>query len=393
LDTTTLLLRKVFTVTRRRFIYRLLQGFKLAAVMGGGVACARSVVSSGSLDTGGEQPFIPLNGKSLASIARSKQHHGGKRFINPFSSVPKGNMIRVLKWKLFAENHFTAHYHAEPVTPVTIDWDDWSTLSGLSVTLIKHATIYIRDRGFKILIDPVFDDMFWGIKDFSPLTFPVSRIPDPDLILITHGHYDHLNAETLSRFPRSTRIVSPLGYNDVFDALGFRQRTQLDWFDSVTIDGVEVTLLPCNHWTMRNPIEGPNTSLWGSYLVRTRSGANLYLSGDTGYFDGFGQIGDMVDIDLAVFNVGAYEPRWFMASSHANPKETARAFQELKARNLMIAHWGTYRLGDEPVHFPPIDMARSMNEIGLGHRLIRVDHGETLNYDGPGRHRIIPQPS
>ncbi len=380
-------------MTRRGFIYRLFQGFKLAAIMGSGLACARSGASSGKRDRGGEQPFIPLNGKSLKSIARSKQHHGGERFINPFSSVPKGDMLRVLRWKLFAENPFRTHYHAEPVTPVTIDWEDWSTLSGLSVTFIKHASVYIRDRGFKILLDPVFDDMFWGIKDFSPLQFPVGRIPDPDLILITHGHYDHLNTETLSRFPRSTRIVTPLGYDDIFGTLGFRHRSQLDWFDRLTIGGVEITLLPCNHWTMRNPLEGPNTSLWGSYLLRTRSGANLYLSGDTGYFDGFDQIGDMVDIDLAVFNVGAYEPRWMMAASHANPQEIVSAFQALKARNLMIAHWGTYRLGDEPVHFPPIDMANAMDEIGLGHRLIRVDHGDTLRLDGSGGHRITPQRS
>jgi len=143
-------------------------------------------------------------------------------------------------------------------------------------------------------------------------------------------------------------------------------------------DGMEITFLPCIHWTKRNPIVGPNTSLRGPYLIKTRSGPTIYLAGDTGYFDGFEQIGDMFDIDLAVFNLGAYEPRWFMASSHMNPEETVRAFRELKARHMMVVHWGTFRPGDEPVHFPYHDIQRAMDKAGLSDRLIDFRHGDTV---------------
>ena len=84
------------------------------------------------------------------------------------------------------------------------------------------------------------------------------------------------------------------------------------------------------------------------------------------------------DIDLAIFNLGAYEPRWFMASSHMNPRETVRAFKELDARKMMIVHWGTFRLGDEPVHFPPVDIKKELKKEGLLDRLVDIRHGETF---------------
>jgi len=66
-----------------------------------------------------------------------------------------------------------------------------------------------------------------------------------------------------------------------------------------------------------------------------------------------------------------------MAGSHLNPAEAVRAFLDLRAKKLMVVHWGTFRLGDEPVHFPPVDMKREMEKQGLRDRLVHVNHGET----------------
>jgi len=151
----------------------------------------------------------------------------------------------------------------------------------------------------------------------------------------------------------------------------------MDWYDTIHDGGQEITLLPCNHWTMRNPFVGPNRSLWGSYLIKTTGGFTIYISGDTAYFDGFRQIGEQYNIDLAVFNLGAYEPRWFMAPSHINPRETVQAFKELKAKKILVVHWGTFRLGDEPVHFPPLQFHKELKKEGLLDRLVDIKHGET----------------
>ena len=158
-------------------------------------------------------------------------------------------------------------------------------------------------------------------------------------------------------------------------------RTRLDWYDTYRDGERTITFLPSNHWTMRNPVRGPNRSLWGGYIIETSAGHTIYVAGDTGYFDGFTEIGEDFDIDLAIINLGAYEPRWFMAASHMNPRETVQAFKELNARKLMIVHWGTFRLGDEPVHFPPVDIKKELKKAGLLDRFVDIRHGQTIFVD------------
>ncbi|MCJ8499353.1 MBL fold metallo-hydrolase [Desulfatitalea alkaliphila] len=326
--------------------------------------------------------YQPLNGMTLRRIAAERIHHGHNgRFLNPLGERRRrANLGRVLYWKLFHENPFEPHLAEQPVVPVRIDWRAVKKHDGVSVTFLKHASVLIKDGERHMIVDPVFDDsLFWFIKDFTPLDFDLAEMPRVDDILITHGHYDHLSRPALARFDRDTHVISPLGYDGFFNSLGMQRRHPLDWFDSYADDRRRITFLPCNHWTMRNPITGPNRSLWGAYVVETAGGKTIYISGDTAFFDGFDQIGRQFDIDLAIFNLGAYEPRWFMAPSHMNPEETVTAFKQLGARQLMAIHWGTYRLGDEPVHFPPLQLRSVMAREGLLDRLVEVRHGQTVH--------------
>jgi N-acyl-phosphatidylethanolamine-hydrolysing phospholipase D len=132
---------------------------------------------------------------------------------------------------------------------------------------------------------------------------------------------------------------------------------------------------------MRNPIIGPNRSLWGSFLIKTSGGFRIFVGGDAAYSEAFRELGKEFNIDLAIFNLGAYEPRWFMESSHMNPGDTVKAFKDLGAKNLLIVHWGTFRLGDEPVHFPPIQIRQELEKEGLLGRLVHLNHGQSLFYD------------
>jgi len=318
-----------------------------------------------------------LSTMSLRQMAEKKLHHNRTRFVNPFIRGRRG-FFEIIKWKLFNANRFKKYYRDEKITPVKIDWDPIKRHNSLSITFITHATVMIKDSSTYILVDPVLNGIAWPIKDFTPLTFDPSEMPKPETILITHGHYDHLDIDSLDLFTEYSRYICPLGYRDILEDIGAKRIQELDWYEGTSEGKAEIILLPCNHWTMRNPVTGPNTALWGSYIIKTSSGEVIYISGDTAYFDGFREIGDEFPIDLAIFNLGAYEPRWFMKQSHMNPQETVRAFLELGAKKLMIVHWGTFRLGDEPVHFPPVEIRKEMENRGIADMLIDIRHGETL---------------
>jgi L-ascorbate metabolism protein UlaG (beta-lactamase superfamily) len=361
---------------RRMFLRKFLDLGKQAAFLHLLAGCTNFKTSADQ--TAEEPPPSLFNDYSLRELAQEKLHHGDNRFVNPFSNKEHGNMLRVLHWKLFSKNQFKSYYDQEQVVPVSIDWQPIRDQGNLSVTFIKHASVMIKDQDQFIVVDPVFSEISQFIKDFTPLEFDVREIPRPDHILISHGHYDHLDTRSLTALGRDTHVISPLGYDDIFADLKMTQRTRLDWFGSFDDGTREITLIPCDHWTMRNPLEGPNRSLWGSYILRTKTGPTIFISGDTAYFDRFQEIGREFSIDLAIINLGAYEPRWFMAGSHINPSETVQAFKELGAAQLLVIHWGTFRLGDEPVYFPPIDMKKEMEKEGLSDRLVHLNHGETL---------------
>ncbi|MCU0577578.1 MAG: MBL fold metallo-hydrolase [Desulfobacterota bacterium] len=320
------------------------------------------------------------NSMSIEDIVNNKVHHGVGIFLNPFSetSIQRRSMLELIRWKLLSENRFERDYVNEEVVPVQIDWKAVTAHHSVSVTWINHASVLIRENGSSIIVDPVLFGLFWPIKDFSPLAFQAHDLPGIDAVLITHGHYDHLDIDSLKHFRDQARCIIPLGYADLLKENGMTRFTEMDWLDRTKAGSFEVTFLPSNHWTMRNPITGPNTALWGSYLIRTSSGKSIYLSGDTAYFDRFEEIGKMHDIDLAIFNLGAYEPRWFMKKSHINPEETVKAFRELRAKRLLVIHWGTFRLGDEPVHQPFLDIRKEMARAGLSEKLVELRHGQTM---------------
>ena len=362
-------------IPRRRFLGRLVKG--ATAVM---AAAWLPRAVRAALQPQPDSPamhYRPLNGDNLRELVRQKQHHGRDRFLNPMGLSREGRLGQVLYWKLLHHNQYGDALDDQPLLPVTIDWEPIMAHRGVSVTFVKHATVMIKDVDRYLLIDPVFDDIFWFITDYTPLAFSPAEMPRPDHVLITHGHYDHLDKASLARLAPGTHVISPLGYEAEFRAVGMPHRTQLDWYAAYNDGDREITLLPANHWTMRNPIVGPNRSLWGGYLIKTAGGPVIYVSGDSAYFDGFEQLAADYDIDLAIFNLGAYAPRWFMAPSHMNPAETVQAFAELRARQLMIAHWGTFQLGDEPVHFPPDDLARELASKRRLSQWINLTHGQT----------------
>ena len=187
-------------IDRRHFLSKILTGIKALPVLG---MLPPSMLAAATLpDSDMKLHYRPLNGTLLKDIAKQKMHHGADRFLNPLGLPRDGRFGELLRWKFFDSNKFSSYLDDQPVTPVSVNWEAVNDHRGVSVTFLKHAGLFIKDGDRHLLIDPVFDKIFWFIEDFSPLAFDIGDMPKPDDILITHGHYDHLDLATLDFFEK-----------------------------------------------------------------------------------------------------------------------------------------------------------------------------------------------
>jgi N-acyl-phosphatidylethanolamine-hydrolysing phospholipase D len=264
------------------------------------------------------------------------------------------------------------------------------------VTWVGHSTFLIQAGGFNILTDPVFSDraspvQWLGPRRLVPPGVRFDDLPPIDAVLLSHDHYDHLDSPTVrklrSRDGDRVRWITPRGYERWLARRRIRSVTELEWWESTRLNGAAgsavVTALPARHWTRRGPFDEPGR-LWASFAIDAGAGARLYFGGDSGYFDGFTEIGARAGpFDVVMLPIGAYEPRWFMAAAHMNPEEAVRAWSDLGGRGRFVGmHWGTFVLTDEPVLEPP---ERTRQAWAASEKddadLSILRHGETMILD------------
>jgi L-ascorbate metabolism protein UlaG (beta-lactamase superfamily) len=247
-----------------------------------------------------------------------------------------------------------------------------------SLVWIGHASFLLTLGGKRILIDPVLGQRVGLIERISAPGIPLDEMPPIDIVLVTHNHRDHLDPWSIRKLGNGPTYVVPQGNRKLISSMAKSAKIiELDWWETTTIDTVEVMLVPARHWSMHWPWDR-NEGLWGGYVIRGPEGT-AYHSGDTAFWDTFAEIGKRSGgIDWAMLPIGAYEPRWFMEPQHMNPDEAAAAAKLLGAKNFVAMHWGTFKLTDEPIGEPP-ERARIAwaREGGKEENLWILDPGET----------------
>jgi len=218
--------------------------------------------------------------------------------------------------------------------------------------------------GKVILTDPVWSRKIPGVRErLTPVGLPFSALPRIDAVVISHNHYDHLDAPTVRRLPRDTPVFVPGMLGSWFRSRGFRAVTEMDWWETASLGDVKLEFVPAHHWSRRGLTDTCKT-LWGGFLFSAGS-SKIYFAGDTGYGHWFGEIGKRhPDIDLALMPVGAYEPNWFMRPMHCNPAEAVRACDDLGAARMATMHWGTFVLSAEPLLEPVSEASRAWAAAG-----------------------------
>jgi L-ascorbate metabolism protein UlaG (beta-lactamase superfamily) len=234
-----------------------------------------------------------------------------------------------------------------------------------SVTWVGHATFVLRLGGLSVLTDPVWSRKIPGVPPrLTPAGVAWRHLPAVDAVVISHNHYDHLDAPTIRRLPRHTPILAPARLGRWFRRRGFTDVTELDWWQSRQIGSVSFDFVPAHHWSRRGLTDTCRT-LWGGWVITPEEGPRIYFAGDTGYGYWFGEIGTRYPgIGLALMPVGAYDPAWFMQPLHLNPEEAVRACGDLGAARMATMHWGTFILSAEPVTEPPERAAKAWAQAG-----------------------------
>ncbi len=227
------------------------------------------------------------------------------------------------------------------------------------VTWVGHATYVLQTGGLTILTDPIWSDTMPGIpRRFTPPGVDWSDLPRIDAVLISHNHYDHLDAPTIRRLPRDTPIFVPAALGEWFTRRGFVDVTELDWWESASLVGVDFDFVPAHHWSRRG-LGDTCKSLWGGWVITGEDGNRIYFAGDTGHGHWMAEIGQRYPgIDLALMPIGAYEPDWFMRPVHMNPEEAVEACADLGAPRMASMHWGTFMMTREPV-LQPLERVRA----------------------------------
>lgn len=302
------------------------------------------------------------------------------QFTNLDGSLPTHGFASVLRWKLGLHDgpRFAAPATGVAVPIVANDGAALRRSIEPALTWIGHATYLVSLGGRAVLIDPVFSSRLGPVRRNVPPGLARADLPKIDVVCVTHNHRDHMDAPSLKLIGDAPVYAVPRGLGAWFRRAGFGRTVELDWWEQREIEGVAITFVPSQHWSMRGPLDR-NASLWGGYVLE-REGVRVYHSGDTAYFDGFAEIARRCGpIEAAMLPIGAYEPRWFMQSQHMNPDDAVQAFEDLGARRFVAMHWGTFKLTDEPLEQPPQLLRARWQERGLADERRAIPAiGETL---------------
>lgn len=245
-------------------------------------------------------------------------------------------------------------------------WEKWREITpaapppqrvaggALRVTWVNHSTFLIQTENLNILTDPIWSERcspvsFTGPKRHHAPGIRFEDLPPIDVVLISHNHYDHMDAPTLARLAKEHRpkIVAGLGNAAFLEKALQHDAIDLDWWQSIQLaSDVRVHVVPAQHFSSRGTLDR-DANLWCGYVIETAHGS-VYFAGDTGFGPHFAMIRERFGaMRLALLPIGAFRPEWFMSAVHISPRDAVRAAQTLEAAVSIPMHYTTFHLGDD----------------------------------------------
>jgi N-acyl-phosphatidylethanolamine-hydrolysing phospholipase D len=316
--------------------------------------------------------------------APARAHRTARGFRNRYSAAAHGPSWDFLKflWRMRTES-----VRGTQLPVVQPDVAALRTNRSLNrLVWIGHATFLLQLHGLNIITDPHLTRRASPLRLAGPPRFNrpglnFRDLPQLDLALISHNHYDHLDERTVVRLAREhphLQFVVPLGLKAWFARRRITRVLELDLWQAAPIRDARVHAVPVQHFSGRGATDR-NRTLWCGFVIESR-GRQVFFAGDTGYSRDFLDIAQrFAPMDLSLLPIGAYEPRDFMRAVHVDPEEAVQIHRDLQSRLSVAMHWGTFRLTLEPLDEPPRRLAQALRAAGIAAQDFRVlQHGETL---------------
>lgn len=327
--------------------------------------------------------WLPNQKRWVLVLQKSKRfqnskpyHHKGDRFRNlpnPEDKKPSRRAYMAFIWRFMKYSKEVIDIPEGHVLDQQFAASEMQKLHAQNtdcITWLGQACFLLRINGKTILTDPYLSShaspsTFAGPKRFVEPGIHLDDIPHVDYLVLSHNHYDHLDARTIRQFRtrKDMTIVVPLKLGKYFRRRGFSKIVEMDWWDKFELDGLSIHALPSQHWSKRTAFDR-NRSLWASFAFVSQD-QKVFFTGDTGYAPLFKDIGtEFKEFDYTLVGIGAYEPREIMKSHHTNPEEAVEIAKDVRSKKIVGMHWGTVRLTDEPLFEPPGRFLQAAEKAG-----------------------------
>ncbi len=315
-------------------------------------------------------------------IYSSPQYNDGK-FAGPVKALTMGGkemLESVIRY--FKKDNGQEPKIQLPVMPTDLTGLKAEEKTALNSTWLGHSSLMINISGYRILTDPVFEtkvsivgpSRYNGEAPLDP-----ESLPNIDVVVISHDHYDHLNKASIKSLdPKTKLFITPLAVGARLKKWGVSDNKiiELDWWDSFRFDNdLTITATPSQHFSGRGLFDR-NKTLWASWVFKTDA-YNVFFSGDSGYFDGFKKIGEKHGpFDMTFMECGAYDKLW--RGVHMFPEETVQAHLDLKGKILHPIHWGTFNLAHHAWYDPMQRVKKAADDYNI--TLATPIIGQTIDY-------------
>ncbi|MBQ7631167.1 MAG: MBL fold metallo-hydrolase [Paludibacteraceae bacterium] len=241
--------------------------------------------------------------------------------------------------------------------PTDRDWLVW----------FGHSSYLFCLNGKRYLVDPLLKMEFPALVMMKPFKgtdiYTPEDMPDIDVLIITHEHWDHLDyASVRDLRPKVKHVVCPLGIAEYLEYWKYEPSTitEMDWAESLrtqtAMQNVTITCLPSRHFSNRL-LGSRNQTLWASFLIED-GGRKVYIGGDGGYDGRFKHIREQFgQVDLAILENGQYNEEWKYI--HTTPQGLEQAILDLQAQAVLTVHHDKFALAKHP-WFEPDSVAHAI---------------------------------